>query len=95
MKSVIAAIEAIWTKAFITGSCRRATALNILSMRSVIRKPLTMLFVIEAKSAIAPRMRMLRRIVRAGDDDRPDDGDRRDRVGERHEWRVGGAGRRG
>ncbi len=31
--------------------------LNILSIRSVMRKPLTM-FVIEAKSAMAPRIRM-------------------------------------
>ena len=38
-------------------SYRASPVLNIFSMRSVIRKPLTML-VIEANSAMAPRMRM-------------------------------------
>ena len=42
-----------------SGSLRRglASVLNIFSMRSVIRKPLTML-VIEANRAMAPSMRM-------------------------------------
>ena len=66
---------------------RRCLVLNILSMRSVIRKPLTML-VIEAKSAMAPRIRMRERVVAAGHDDRADDRDRRDGVGERHQRRV-------
>ena len=65
----------------------RGSVLNILSMRSVIRNPLTM-FVIDAKSATAPRTVMYQRVVEAGDHDRADDRDGRDRVRDRHQRRV-------
>jgi len=53
MNSAVARMAATWADG--VGHC----FLNILSIRSVIRNPLTM-FVMEANSAIAPRMRMAR-----------------------------------
>ena len=65
----------------------RAPLLNIFSIRSVMRKPLTML-VIDAKSAIAPSSVMSGGWLGPGDEDRADDGDGRDGVGQRHQRRV-------
>ncbi len=67
--------------------CPGSRFLNIFSMRSVIRKPLTML-VIEAKTATAPRTVVSVRLLLAGQQHRADDGDRGDGVGQRHERRV-------
>ena len=69
------------------GGCGRVFSRNILSMRSVIRKPLTML-VIEAATATAPRIVVKVGLLFAGDQDRSDDRDGGDGVGQRHQRRV-------
>ena len=56
-------------------------------MRSVIRKPLTML-VVEANTAMRAEHGAERRLLLAGEQNRADDGDGRDRVGQRHQRRV-------
>ena len=61
--------------------------LNILSIRSVSRKPLTM-FVIEATTATVPRIVVKLGLLAAGQHDRPDHGDGRNGVGQRHQRRV-------
>ena len=46
------------------------------------------MLVIEAATAMVPRIVLSVRLLLAGDDDRADDRDRGDRVGQRHQRRV-------
>ena len=59
MKQTDATMYPTWLRPYSISGCppRLSEVLNIFSMRSVIRKPLTM-FVIDAKRAMAPRMRI-------------------------------------